>query len=51
MVELSSTHARKQFELATAQSKEFAALAQKVATESVEPIKESVAKAFKKVAA
>ena len=50
MVELSSAHARKQFEVATAQTKEFAALAQKVATESVEPIKESVAKAFKKVA-
>ena len=49
VVELSTAHARKQFEVATAQSKEFAALAQKVATESVEPIKESVTKAFKKV--
>ena len=33
-----------------AQSKELTALAQKVATESAEPIKDSVAKAFKKVA-
>ena len=49
-VELSTAHARKQFETATAQSKELTALAQKVATESVEPIKESVASAFKKVA-
>jgi phasin len=50
VVELSTTHARKQFETATAQGKELSALAQKVATESAEPIKESVAKVFKKVA-
>jgi phasin len=49
MVELSTAHARKQFEIATAQSKELCALAQKVATESAEPIKESITKAFKKV--
>ena len=48
-VELSTAHARKQFETAAAQGKELTALAQKVATESVEPIKEGVASAFKKV--
>ena len=50
VVEVSTTHARKQFETATAQTKELAALAQKVATDTAEPVKESVAKAFKKVA-
>lgn len=49
-VELSTAHARKQFEAVTAQSKELAALAQKVAAETAEPMKESVTKAFKKVA-
>ena len=49
-VELSTAHARKQFETATAQTKELAALAQKVATETAEPVKESVTKAFRKVA-
>ena len=50
MVELSTAHARKQFETVTAQTKELTALAQKVATETAEPIKDSVTKAFKKVA-
>jgi phasin len=49
-VELSTAHTRKQFEALTAQSKELAALAQKVATETAEPVKESVTKAFKKAA-
>jgi phasin len=49
-VELSSAHARKQFETMTEQTKELVALAQKVASETSEPIKESVASAFKKVA-
>ncbi len=49
-VELSTAHARKQFETLTAQSKELAALAQKVTTETAEPVKECVTKAFKKVA-
>ena len=49
-VEMSTAHARKQFETFTAQSKELATLAQKVATETAEPVKESVSKAFKKVA-
>ena len=50
VVELSSTHARKQFETLSTQSKELAALAQKVAAETSEPIKNGVTKAFKKVA-
>src|SRR5262245_28262108 len=50
MVELSTAHARKQFDTVTAQSKELAALAQKVATDTAEPVKDSVSKVFKKVA-
>ena len=49
-VELSTAHARKQFETLTSQSKELATLVQKVATETAEPVKESVSKVFKKVA-
>jgi len=49
VVELSTAHARKQFETYTAQSKELTAMAQKVATEAVEPVKEGVSKAFKKI--
>jgi len=50
VIELSSAHARKQFEVLTKQSKELSALAQKVATETAEPIKNGVNKAFSKVA-
>jgi phasin len=50
VIELSTAHARKQFEAVTAQTKDLAALAQKVATETAEPIKDSVTKAFSKVA-
>jgi hypothetical protein len=50
MVELSTAHSRKQFETLTAQTKELAAIAQKVATETAEPVKESFGKVFKKVA-
>jgi phasin len=50
MIELSTAHARKQFEAMTAQTKEFASLMQKMATETAEPIKDSVSKAFSKVA-
>ena len=50
VVELSTAHTRKQFETLTAQTKELAAIAQKVATETAEPVKESFGKAFKKVA-
>jgi phasin len=49
-VELSTGHARKQFEALTAQTKDLAALAQKVAADTAEPVKESVTKAFKKAA-
>ena len=50
MIELSTGHARKQFETLSEQTKEFAALAQKVATETSEPIKSGVTKVFNKVA-
>ncbi len=49
VVELTSAHARSQFETATAQTKELTALAQKVTTETVEPIKSGMTEAFKKV--
>jgi phasin len=49
LVELSTSHARKQFEAVTAQTKDLAALAQKVMTETAEPVKDSMTKAFKKV--
>jgi phasin len=50
VIELSTSHARKQFEAMTAQSKDLTALAQKVASETVEPIKSGMTTAFKKVA-
>ena len=50
LVEMSTTHARAQFEALTTQGKELATLAQKVATETAEPIKSGVEKAMKKVA-
>jgi phasin len=50
VVELATTHARKQFETMTAQGKDLTALAQKVATETAEPIKTGMATALKKVA-
>lgn len=46
-VELSATHMREQFDALSAQAKEFSALAQKVATETAEPIKSSVTKSLK----
>ena len=49
-VELYTSFARRQFDAMSAQGKELTALAQKVATETVEPIKEGVTSAFKKVA-
>jgi phasin len=48
-VELSTSHARQQFEMATAQAKELTSLAQKVTNEAVEPIKSGMTSAFKKV--
>jgi phasin len=50
MVELSTAHARKQFDALSAQTKELTSLAQKVATESTEPLKAGVTNVFKKVA-
>jgi phasin len=49
VVELSSAHARRQFETAAAQTKELASLAQKVAAEAAEPIKDGMSKAARKV--
>ncbi|MBR1147441.1 phasin [Bradyrhizobium sp. AUGA SZCCT0431] len=43
-MELWTSHAKKQFETFSAQAKELAELGQKVATETVEPIKASAAK-------
>jgi phasin len=49
-VELSTAHTRKQFEAMTAQTKDLAALAQKVTTETAEPLKQGVTKAFRAAA-
>jgi phasin len=49
-VELTSAHARKQFDAFVEQSKDLTALAQKVAVETSEPIKSGVNKAFKNAA-
>jgi phasin len=49
VVEISSTHARKQFDTVSAQTKELTSLAQKVTTDAVEPIKAGFTSAFKKV--
>jgi hypothetical protein len=48
IVELWTTHARKQFEMLSEQTKELAALGQKMAGESAEPITRSINPAFKK---
>ena len=50
-LELSTAHARKQFETVTEQGKELTAIAQKVTTDAAEPLKAGVTKAFSKVAA
>jgi phasin len=50
IVELSSAHARKQFETLTSQTKDFTALAQKVAADTTEPVKAGVTKALRSVA-
>ena len=49
VIAFSTAHARQQFDTVSAQSKELLALAQKVAIETAEPIKQSVTKAFNKV--
>jgi phasin len=50
VIELSTAQLRKQLETLSEQSKELAALAQKIATESAEPIREGVNKAFRQAA-
>src|SRR5438034_10747551 len=50
MDDLSTAHTRKQFEALATQSKELAAIAQKVATDYAQPVKDSLGKVFKKVA-
>jgi hypothetical protein len=49
-IELSTAQMRKQFEIASGQNKDLCALAQQVATETAEPIKTGVSKAFNKAA-
>jgi phasin len=49
-IELSTAHLRGQYEAFSAQAKELSALAQKVATEATEPLKETMSSAFKKAA-
>src|ERR1700712_3396126 len=49
-MELWSSHARKQFETLAAQAKELTELSQKVASETVEPIKASASKLYKPAA-
>ena len=50
LVELSTAHARAQFETLSGQTKELTTLAQKVANDTAEPIKTGVASVMKKVA-
>ncbi|MFG1463038.1 phasin [Xanthobacter sp. DSM 24535] len=49
-VELSTAHLRNQFDTLSGQAKELSALAQKIATESAEPIKAGVEKTMNKAA-
>ena len=49
-IEISTAHIRKQFEAVADQTKELTALAQKVTTETTEPVKAGITKAFNKVA-
>ena len=46
-VELSTAHSRKQYEAVTAQTKELAAMAQKLAADTAEPVREGLGKVFK----
>jgi len=50
VVELTSTYVRSQFDTMTAQAKDLADHAQKVATETVEPMKQGFTTAFNKAA-
>jgi phasin len=47
-IELSTAHMRKQFDVASAQSNELYALAQKLTADATEPIKTGMSKAFNK---
>jgi phasin len=47
-IELSTVHARQQFDAVSTQSKELWALAQKVATDVIEPIKTGMSKALQR---
>jgi hypothetical protein len=47
---VSSAHLSKQLEAVTEQTKELSALAQKTASDTVEPIKTGITRALKKVA-
>jgi len=49
-MELWTSHGRKSFETFSAQAKELVELGQKVATETVEPIKTSASKYYKSAA-
>ena len=49
-MELCTSHTRRQFETFSAQAKELAELGQKVATETIEPIKANAAKYYKPAA-
>jgi phasin len=49
-IELSTEHSREQFETLTEQTKELAALAQKVTLATSEPLKTGVSKAFSQLA-
>ena len=49
-IELSTEHSRKQYETLTEQTKELAALAQRVALATAEPLKTGVTKAFGQIA-
>jgi phasin len=46
-LEVATEHARKRFDVFSEQTKELAALAQKVASEAAEPLKAGVTKAFR----
>jgi hypothetical protein len=49
-LELSTEHARKQFEMLAEQAKQLTVLTQKVTLETTEPLKTGVAKAFNQAA-
>jgi phasin len=50
MIELTTAHTRKQYEVLTGQSKELMAIAQKVAADSMEPVRDRFGKALRKSA-